>query len=284
MSTKQPDTIEQSTLFGIYGKIRVEFWDTWITVYDSYRESEIKKRTYSYKEINLKDSTKIKTHELYYLLVGIVFFLFWLLMRDIFFLIMGSIFFFLYFRSYQKHIILNYGFVLLDDKKYPDIIERIRKMQQPIRKEEEYKIYPYASKENEVIRMQELKDEWIISEKELADILTEIEVYDFWWLQYKNEKEIISRLLERKDILWSFSLENIVFEWATLPWWIQSISWEIHLTVDCVYEFWLRWDKQSTDPETEKAWFYTLGDDVWTIEEYGRSFFAKLENHPNKDE
>jgi hypothetical protein len=54
---------------------------------------------------------------------------------------------------------LNYGLILLDDKTYPKIIERIREIQMPIRKAEEYKIYPYSSKEDEVQRMEKLHKE-----------------------------------------------------------------------------------------------------------------------------
>lgn len=280
MSKKISNIIEQSTFLGIYGKIRIEFEENGVRIYDSYRESECKENFFAYKDIDLHNPTKIKIHELYYLLVWSAFFVFWLLARDIFFLVMWSIFFFLYFRSCQKHIILNYWLILLDDKKYPQIIERIREVQIPIRKEEEYKIFSYSSKESEIERMKKLRADGVISEDELQDMISQIELFQFGWstevaeayIPYENEKMIISDLLENKWITGDFTLENIRYESESLPR-IQSLSWEIHLTNGDIYEFWLRWDKNSIDPKTGKNGIYSLGDDAWTIEQYGRSFF-----------
>ena len=131
--------------------------------------------------------------------------------------------------------------------------------------------------------MERLQEEGIISKKELQDMIEQIGDYNFEWevgeqtsiMQYQKEKSIIVQLLKEKWIIEDIVLENIISEGEMLPKWIASISGEIHLAIGTVYEFWLRWDKGTVDPETWKNGYYTLGGDAWTIEKYGRSFFVE---------
>ena len=274
----QERTIEQKTFFGMNGSTKFVFQDTWVLY--SYRDREIHhNKFYRYDELESLPRDEAGESSLYFLLMGILFWVYGLITWSLFFIIAFLIFIFLYLRSRRNYISLGYFFYILKDKKEKGIFLEIKKRVSLCIKEREYKIIEYSNKERESERMKLLEEWWIITQEEYTSITKEIQNFIFKPLNedlYLQEKEIIKKLLIGKNIENDFKFDSIVSENKYLPWWLRSISWTISLKDDEKYKYWFDWSKDSIDPITMERGYYTLGDSKEKIEEFWRSFFLKV--------
>lgn len=266
--------LKQTSFLNLKWYVQFHFKENWIEYIIDDKQEKVEvfhwyESLYDYKNISY-----FKSHQLYYLLVWIIFWLIWFLSLNIIYILFFITFIFLYYRYYENFLKISYSFYIKNDSKSKEILKEIELRVKKYRKDSEYLIDEFNDKDYQKQKFDNLLKDEIITKEEFDSIIIELD-NKFINIDKIDKYDILKKLLIKKWILNNFKIEKYTFENDYLPWWIESFSWLLIFDDWNKYNFWLNWDKNAINPETNDKWYYSLGDSKEIIEKYWRSFFKK---------